>query len=185
MTILPPRLASTCAASRRDRHAAKPPRGIWLGPLSLVCLVTRGPGCPSSSATARAICALVPWLSPSLARHAASTSWAVTTDRSHELCSSIDAWTVAVRDVRNCLCRRSCRCARVSAARSRIGAALWVVVEAGSLSNVVTPAVCATALRRGVPHPGGQKSSAPLAPARMRLAGIEVHVCVGVKRRER
>ncbi len=33
-----------------------------------------GPGCPSSSATARAICALVPLLSPSLARHAASMS---------------------------------------------------------------------------------------------------------------
>ena len=32
MTILPARLASTCAASRRDCHAAKLPRGICLDP---------------------------------------------------------------------------------------------------------------------------------------------------------
>jgi hypothetical protein len=35
-----------------------------------------------------------------------------------------------------------------------MAAALWVVVRGGSLSNVVMPAVCATALRRGAPHPG-------------------------------
>jgi hypothetical protein len=69
-------------------------------------------------------------------------SCALTINRSGGLRSSIDAWRVW---------------ARLSAAPSEIGAARRLVFGAGSHSNGVTRALCAIALRRGVPLSGGER----------------------------